>query len=837
MIKYPAVPYLMVFILLWPATLLAKNEQNIVLNIIWDATNGIANSETAQVWKSNFESTPQPTSCSSLTPFFDGLSDIKPSILIELELPAASKLTPLIIFDQDSIAESFSLIHQSKDGCWNIQSSGRLYDFPRRSIISPYANIRLEPSYLSESVYVLAQDSKSIRPWIGAEPEAQFNAKNNLIWSALGAYSGILLVLLLVGLLLVVWQKSLLAALYIFYILVSLFYQFQALGIGPLWISFWPGPEYFRLMQTLSVALVIASIGILIISFLRLKGVLLYSITGGLVLTCSSFFVSYWFPWLYKLGASFIIPLALLTISILIFSMKKGDQAIRWIALGLMASLMGGGVQAVTIISGGAGITGIANFAFAIGNLLESGFWLFALGIRLREDHRKLEAQLYYDATHDSLTGLPNRILFMENLTKCLNNIREQPDTQYALLFIDLDRFKYVNDSLGHHFGDQLLVKAANLLENLTEGGVVGRFGGDEFLILSAEPMSENQAIQFAIKIGNASKEMLQIEGLNLHIKTSSGIVMVNSKYDEVGKIIRDVDIALYKAKQEGGGRCCVYEESMHEATLNRFRIEHELSTAIDNQQFEMYFQPIVDFRTLQTIGFESLVRWNHPVHGLVRPDDFISIAEETGQIVQLGDWIMEECIKKVGIWKLEKIWPDFFYITINISGIQLSDESMIHRIDERLRKHNLDGRDIRIELTETAVISNRQVADEILPRFSDRDIKLCMDDFGTGYSSLTYLNELDFDVLKIDRSFIIDIETRQQSRSLVRTVMAMAKEMNMLVVAEGIETEAQSKILQDMNCDYGQGFLFSKPMCEKDTKIHLTMLSTHQNKLDSLPS
>lgn len=818
-------PYIKIcycFILLFfSGQLIAQTDKPLELELIWQSNNGLESIQNKNSWlykQLNKTTSPSKPLCLEDDIFLQRPISLKPSKLYKSTIYLSEIQQQYVVFTEDIIAESITVFFQHRN-CWNAKSFGRTLSKHEGFKSSPYPNVIINISAESDDIFLLHQDNKSIRPWVDILSNDEFIQKNNTTLILLGHYSGIYLVLVIAGFLMFLWQKTRLTLFYFLYALACLFYGSQVSGLGSINFTFWPNFEYFKLMQVLAVSFIIAGIALVTFEFLQIKGRINNILKTGVFLTCFSFILSYWVPNSYYVGAVILLPVALMTFLILAKNLKRGETAIKWFSLGLMASVIGGGVQAFSIISGGSGVNGLASFAFILGSLFESAVWLFAIALRLRQDRRKIEERLIYEATHDVLTQFGNRTHLTKQLEKFVQDIKIDTSLKKSLLFIDLDRFKYVNDSLGHSFGDKILIKASKLMNQLAQTSEVFRFAGDKFVIVLNENFTQQLAINLANDICYSIENNLNIDGINLHISTTTGIVMIDNSYKNADEIMRDADIALYHAKRKSIGRFCVYEPSMHEVIYNRFSIEHEISTAINDDQFEMYYQPIVDICNGKTIGFESLVRWNHPTKGFVRPDEFIPIAEETGQIVQLGSWILTEVIRQVGEWKYSKSWPENFYVTINVSGVQLSDENLLQLFKKHLQFQGVKGTDIKIELTETAVISNQHIADNILPELNALGIKLCMDDFGTGYSSLTYLNEMNFDVLKIDRSFITDIGHKESSKTLVRTVMAMAKEMKMLVVAEGIEESNQVDVLQGLNCKYGQGYYYAKPMQHLDAK------------------
>jgi EAL domain-containing protein (putative c-di-GMP-specific phosphodiesterase class I) len=307
--------------------------------------------------------------------------------------------------------------------------------------------------------------------------------------------------------------------------------------------------------------------------------------------------------------------------------------------------------------------------------------------------------------------------------------------------------------------------------------------------------------------------EPMQLAGRELRMGASVGGVLFHGQYQQVEDVVRDADTALHTAKQTGRNRYVEFKIGMRDAIEQRFKVESDLAQALDLRQFELFFQPIVLLTDLSHAGFEALVRWRHPTHGFINPAQFIEIAEETGQIRELGQQILEMAMQAIAEWKQQGLWKNGWYVSINVSGGQLVDDSLIQELEVLQSLYGVDCQDIRLELTETAVISNLEAANRIFPAIRARGVALCMDDFGTGYSSLSYLSDLPFNVLKIDKSFVDELVGRSEQQALVRAVLSMARELGMLVVAEGLEELSQVAILQGMQCGYGQGYYFSRPL------------------------
>jgi diguanylate cyclase (GGDEF)-like protein/PAS domain S-box-containing protein len=456
--------------------------------------------------------------------------------------------------------------------------------------------------------------------------------------------------------------------------------------------------------------------------------------------------------------------------------------------------------------------------------------WVLARGLAVRDPSgkgqriagsltdvtaRKLaETQLLHDALHDALTGLANRALCLDRLEQALRQYRRDPEKIFGVLFFDLDRFKNVNDSLGHSVGDQLLLEVARRLQRfLRPGDTLARLGGDEFAIL----LTDIDGVADATHVGERVHELLAqafvIGDHEIYTSASVGIAMVSEEYERPEELLRDADLAMYRAKQGASGCCEVFDSNMYESAVALLKLETDLRRAIERDEFVIHYQPIVSLETGRVLGFEALVRWRHPERGLVMPDQFIPTAEETGLIVPIGWWALRTAAKQMREW--QQIFPADppLSISVNISGKLFLAPSMSSRLLDILRECDLDPASLRLEITESAIMDHRDAAVAELTRLRAAGVKLHVDDFGTGYSSLTYLQRFAYDSLKIDRSFVSGMRQEEGGMALVRAIVALGKMLNMNVIAEGVETPEQYHWLHAMECPEGQGFWFSRPL------------------------
>ncbi|MEH2409797.1 EAL domain-containing protein [Nostoc sp.] len=438
------------------------------------------------------------------------------------------------------------------------------------------------------------------------------------------------------------------------------------------------------------------------------------------------------------------------------------------------------------------------------------------------------EAQLIHDAFHDVLTGLPNRALFMERVERALMSAKRRVDYIFAVLFLDLDRFKVVNDSLGHMIGDQLLTALARILENcLRAGDTVARLGGDEFTILLDNLSNIDDVITVVERIHQALTSAFKLSGNEVFTTVSIGIALSNPSYNLPEELLRDADIAMYHAKALGKARHQIFDSTMYSQVTKLLELEMALRRAVERREFLIHYQPIVLLETYKIIGFEALVRWQHPEHGLVFPDNFIPLAEETGLIIPIGYWVLGEACRQMHAWQIQFPADPPLRISVNISTKQFSQSGLIKQIKQIIQETGLEGSNLKLEITESVLMENIQSLPFILLQLQEMNIELHLDDFGTGYSSLSYLQRFSSTALKIDRSFIAKIDTNGENLEIIQAIITLAQSLNKDVIAEGIETVEQLAQLRAMKCKYAQGYFFCKPLDSKSIE-RLMASGTH---------
>lgn len=429
-------------------------------------------------------------------------------------------------------------------------------------------------------------------------------------------------------------------------------------------------------------------------------------------------------------------------------------------------------------------------------------------------DRQRAEKQLIHGAFHDTLTALPNRALFMDRLEHAVERTKRSKDYLIAVLFLDLDRFKIVNDSLGHMVGDQLLLAITSRIKTcLRSGDTFARLGGDEFTILLEDIKDISDAERVANRIQEELKLPFNLNGHEVFTTASIGIALSKTAYDRPEQLLRDADTAMYRAKALGKARHEVFDTAMHKSAIALLQLETDLRRAIERQEFRLHYQPIVSIENCKLVGFEALIRWQHPDRGFISPAEFITVAEETGLIVPIGWWIFREACYQMHLWQKKFPTNPPLTISVNISAKQFSRPELSEKIKQILQETSLDPCTLKLELTESAIMENAESATVMLSQLRKLGVQLYMDDFGTGYSSLSYLQRFPINTLKIDRSFIIGIGTGDENREIVRTIVALARNLGMNVTAEGVETDEQLAFLRTLECDFGQGYFFSEPV------------------------
>jgi diguanylate cyclase (GGDEF)-like protein len=439
-------------------------------------------------------------------------------------------------------------------------------------------------------------------------------------------------------------------------------------------------------------------------------------------------------------------------------------------------------------------------------------------------ERRRAEDKLVHDALHDPLTQLGNRKLFLDRLQHLLQRAQRAPDSHFAVLFVDLDRFKSINDGLGHQSGDQLIIGTADRLSSclrqtdlvvrdaaLADQHLVARLGGDEFVILLDRIGSAERAIVVAERIMQVLAEPFEVAGQRVFVTASVGIALSASGYTDVEDILRDADIAMYHAKQTGRARWVMFDQTMQLAAVRRLQLEADLRGALAQDELFLHYQPIVSPRDGLVSGFEALLRWRHPAHGLVPPNEFIPVAEEIGLIEPIGAWVLEQACRQLRAWQRDH--DPRLDMSVNVSAVQFTGGDLLGVVRRVLQETGIAPASLKLELTESAVMADAEHALSIFAQLKALGVRVSLDDFGTGYSSLSYLRRLPIDTLKIDRSFVSQLDRFDDKRQIVEVVMMLARALDLDVVAEGVETDAELQLLRDMGSDFVQGYFYYRPL------------------------
>lgn len=455
-------------------------------------------------------------------------------------------------------------------------------------------------------------------------------------------------------------------------------------------------------------------------------------------------------------------------------------------------------------------------------------------------EHRKAEEAIRQLAFYDSVTGLPNRSLFKEHLQVALKQAQRN-NTRVAVMFLDLDNFKRINDSLGHKAGDQLLEETSNRLKKSirtsdavtgdygeTGGSSLARLGGDEFTVMLDEITDINHVNAVAERILSSLNEPVMLAGNRVVVTSSIGISIYPDDGDCIDTLLKHADAAMYQVKDKGRNGVFFYDDNLRKESQNRIQLEGELYKALKNDEMTLFYQPKVDTITQKVVGFEALIRWIHPKRGMVSPADFIPVAEDSGLIIPMGKWIIKTAAKQQKAWQETGIDP--VVVSVNISCHQFADKHLLEAVREILRETGIDPNFLEFEITESILMEDAEAAMAILKELKSMGLKLSIDDFGTGYSSMSYLKHFPIDVLKIDRSFVLDIPEDEQDAVITTAIISLAKALDLNVVAEGVETEEQLQFLRNCDCEQIQGFLFSPPVPPEQAKEFLGHTFTTEN-------
>ena len=483
------------------------------------------------------------------------------------------------------------------------------------------------------------------------------------------------------------------------------------------------------------------------------------------------------------------------------------------------------------------GTTSNFEIEYRIRHFSDNYLWMMAKGLAIRtssgratrfagsqtdvSERKSNEEQMIYDALHDTLTSIPNRTLLLDRIRQSLVRRKRYPKTSFAIIFIDLDRFRLVNESLGHIHGDELLqLISARLKETIPIGDTVARLGGDEFSVLLQDIDSVRDVEVIAKDIQNSFSKPFFLGDKEVFASASMGIAHSDNNYKTPEEILRDSELAMYRAKRGGKSQSIVFQPQFRQSSLSPIDLDTDLRRALDRDEMELHYQPIISMRDRTISGFEALLRWSHRSRGVISPNEFIPLAEETGLIYDLGQWVLGKACKQIAAWNKSKEKEDQLEISINLSSRQFSDPNLVEGIVENIEKSGFDAEFLKIEITESALMQNAQRSVSMLNQLKDLNIKVCVDDFGTGYSSLSYLHTFPIDTLKIDRSFVHDMSRNFRNMEIIRTIIMLAHNLKLDVIAEGVETGEQDAQLSALGCQFAQGFYFSRPINSSDAAL-----------------
>lgn len=438
----------------------------------------------------------------------------------------------------------------------------------------------------------------------------------------------------------------------------------------------------------------------------------------------------------------------------------------------------------------------------------------------LQAELLSVKETLHEQATHDPLTGLPNRLLFSDRLNQRINQANRS-NGQLAVMFLDLDHFKLINDTMGHNVGDLLLQAVAERLsESLRQIDTVTRMGGDEFTVILSEITNVQDAVIIAKRVLDSLSAPFLLQSQEIFVSTSIGISVYPADGVDAQTLVRNADTAMYRAKALGRNNYQIYTSALNAATLERMTLENDLRRAIEREEFVLHYQPRVDLKNGTILGLEALVRWQHPEMGLIGPDQFIPLSEESGLIVPIGEWVLKTACAQNKAWQDEGLPP--VVVAVNISALQVLQGDLVATVEDALAKTGLDAQYLDLELTESTLMHNPELAVETLIKLKSMGIRVAIDDFGTGYSSLSYLKRFPINTLKIDQSFVKDVTSNPDDAAIAGAVVAMAHTLKLKVVAEGVETLDQLEFLRSLNCDEMQGYFISRPVPPEELAMFL---------------
>ena len=794
---------------------------------LWEAPHGPSSSVQAQAWQSQLERDLRMQSAQRCPAVALPALDARRAVYAFVISPLADAFSQ-VVYVNDHLVQDVWLSGTDAAGCVFVMHAGRHVPVSERGIPSPYANISLPNDLGSQPLTLLVQDSKGKVPVVGLMEATAFTQESNKIFAGITAVSSTLRTILLISILFFVRSKVPGVRANVVFSACLWLWLVQTYGIGEFYVPGWPSADYFAWMQSIAGGALMVSLGWCVSHFVDLTPARRRQYLAHVWVLSALFGLSIVFQEIYEAVLVCVMLSILLTLVLVISAMATGQRVKVLYGLGVISLLISGLVQLISEIfleqQGGLR----TDFSLPIGAALLTAFWFIATYFLVREHREQELAHVLAQARTDKLTGLWNRDYLSEQINQRLSQHPEQagPAHEVAVVILDIDNFKQINDSLGLALGSALLQGVAGRIQQTVrqqvgERALVGYMGGDEFMVM-LEPGCSPAAVRTLTQL-LASQVALPVALMGNEVRTTVSVGYVigdgsgGGGHREAQDLIRDAYIANHEAQTRGRGAVVMFEPHMQTHTQARFNLERDLALAVEQQAFELHYQPIVTLADGVLAGFEALVRWQHPQRGWVSPAEFIPLAEANGLIEPLGRQVMARAVQTVAHWKDAGLWRAGWYVSVNVSGRQLQGHTLFEDLMRLLKRHGLQPQDVRLEITETSLIANMHDATTELPRLNREGVVLCMDDFGTGYSSLSHLNQLPFQVLKIDKSFMDDLTSNNKRQALVRTVLALARDMKLKVVAEGIERAEQHRWLADLACDFGQGYFFSKPMSERD--------------------
>ncbi|NEX15435.1 MAG: hypothetical protein C1943_02060 [Halochromatium sp.] len=800
-----------------------------------DAKTGIKAlpTKSAHAWLEHYQTlaAKAPASCPPVTiPRLDA-SVPKRAFILEPS-PAQQALKPLVATLKDPIVDYFIVLAEDGDGCIQVGLSGRAVPFDWRTASSPFPNSRLPDRFGATPAVAIVADSKVMRPWIEVLPLHQFAQRSEQEWIILGMLTGMLASFLIAAILIAHAQGSALIYAYLVYILCMLFYQFQALGLGRVWLPFWPSDSIQPLMQALATGTGLLSMTLVIALFLQPRGWLRIVIFTSAALSIGALYLSAIVPSSYRLAAAMLLVMAIPVVGLLLLRLRTGDASVRWFALGIVAVILGAGTQALSIVTSGAWLPPQAGFASLFGNLIEAICWLLAIISRMKAEHSELQRRLLYEAQHDSLTGCYSRRYMRERIGQAIAAAKRPADGASGLLYIDLGAFKTLNDRFGQAVGDDSLCQFCSVLKQLNlHADSIGRYGGDEFVILMRQDAHWSHTDGAAATILGRFQEPLELKEHSVLVRPDIGILHIGAEYSDVDEVIQDANRALQVSKQLGGRRATLFEPQMRNRAKTKQALRDALEDAIRNHQLDLHYQPMVELDSLLPVGLEALLRCPHLSQKGISIEQIFAVAEATGMLNAIGERVIELALTQILAWQRQGVWSTGLFIGVNVCAQQLIDGRFLGYLHHASQRYGIDASAIRFELSEGSLGADLDWSHHVLPRLLNQQVLLGIDNFGAGLASLTMLTDLQPDYIKLDRRLVNKLPTLPRAQNLARIALLFNTETGSLAIAEGIETNDQLKTLRELGFQHGQGHLIAAPMSGTDTANWLQLAARPREK------